>query len=140
MKKLFSIVLILLPCLLSANIKLYDDQTSFAKNVLLRSIGNKVITNGSSASIYIPEESVKMLKERYVLVIGTFSIPTNAVSFIRKVKKTGLNCEMKFLKETGYYYVFAVEYEAEINPSMEQLTSIRDKIQYKDAWYKKMDE
>lgn len=75
-------------------------------------------------------------KDKYELVIGTFSSSSNAVAFVRKTQAKGLRCEMRYLRETGYYYVFATEYEAE-DPTLDSLLQIRDKIPFKDAWYKK---
>jgi hypothetical protein len=43
---------------------------------------------------------------------------------------------MQFSKAMGFYYVFIPEYDTP-NPSIDQLFEIRDKIQLKDAWYKK---
>lgn len=76
------------------------------------------------------------LEERYFLIVGAFKSSSNALAFLRTVKSKGLKAEMQFSKALGYYYVFLPEYNT-IAPSIEQLFEIRDKIQLKDAWYKK---
>jgi type IX secretion system PorP/SprF family membrane protein len=74
-------------------------------------------------------------KEKYLLVIGTFHSSSNAVAFVRTAKAKGLRTEMVYSQETGYYYVYAPEYDRE-DPTVEELLEIRDKIPFKDAWYK----
>jgi hypothetical protein len=82
------------------------------------------------------ESAIEKPAEKYSLVIGTFSSSSNAIAFLRKARAKGLRCEMSFQEDTGYYYVFAAEYESE-DPTVDQLLSIREKIPYKDAWFKK---
>jgi type IX secretion system PorP/SprF family membrane protein len=74
-------------------------------------------------------------KQKYLLVIGTFHSASNAVAFVRTAKTKGLKTEMVFSQETGYYYVYAPEYVRE-DPTVEELLEIRDKIPFKDAWFK----
>lgn len=74
-------------------------------------------------------------KEKYLLVIGTFHSSSNAVAFVRTAKAKGLKTEMIYSQETGYYYVYAPEYDRE-DPSVDELLEIRDKIPFKDAWFK----
>jgi len=72
---------------------------------------------------------------RYSLVIGTFHSSSNAVAFVRTAKSRGLRTEMIYSQESGYYYVVAPDHEKE-DPTVEELLIIRDKIPFKDAWYK----
>jgi type IX secretion system PorP/SprF family membrane protein len=74
-------------------------------------------------------------KQKYLLVIGTFHSASNAIAFVRTAKAKGLKTEMVFSQETGYYYVYAPEYIRE-DPTVEELLEIRDKIPFKDAWFK----
>jgi hypothetical protein len=68
-------------------------------------------------------------------VIGTFHSASNAVAFVRTAKAKGLKTEMVYSQETGYYYVYAPEFDRE-DPTVEELLEIRDKIPFKDAWFK----
>jgi type IX secretion system PorP/SprF family membrane protein len=74
-------------------------------------------------------------KQKYLLVIGTFHSASNAIAFVRTAKTKGLKTEVVFSQETGYYYVYAPEYVRE-DPTVEELLEIRDKIPFKDAWFK----
>jgi type IX secretion system PorP/SprF family membrane protein len=82
-----------------------------------------------------PAEPEVQPKVKYVLVIGTFHSSSNAVAFVRTAKAKGVRTEVIYSQEMGYYYVIAPEYDKE-DPTLEELLSIRDKIPFKDAWYK----
>lgn len=74
-------------------------------------------------------------KEKYLLIIGTFHNASNAIAFVRTAKAKGVKTDMVYSQETGYYYVYASDYDRE-NPTLEELLEIREKIPFKDAWYK----
>lgn len=80
------------------------------------------------------QESIAPIK--YTLIIGSFRSASNAIAFVRTARDKGVRTEVVFHDEAGLYYVFIPDYTTTEDVTVEQLMQIRDKIPFKDAWYK----
>lgn len=71
----------------------------------------------------------------YELVVGVYTRPGHASRFAKQLNNQGIRTRVLTSKETRYYYVIVPEYATKAI-TLDRILEIREKTQFKDAWFK----